>query len=495
MLDVGCVAQAIGDSKYSGIRRDALEMFCHVLGDPAKASENPTSVVLAFKAMDGIRNMASAIIEDDALGQTLLEHWDKVVSWLKPLLESVTPQAPSSEQDSAWDLSYILRIATRSQHHSKKMLSRPGMAKTVAWMWLNEDQEHSLRHGAFPAEALQRLLIEIKPRTAVLDDLLVEASGNADLVINRALERVRTSRKKEHSPLALSHIATHFCLTTLLLYNPHAIREAFFDADKNGIKTLGKTALLFSRQKLANNPSNSAFSVLANYFESLCTVMETTVAKNTLRQAIDSGLLETIANCSPFLLLFPDPKEHPITIKYFLTDLIPIHLVYDSVIVAMSGALAKIKRSALEQTVDRSTLKDEWELMEFVLLDRWFWQRIIEHRLARAEIQKQCHNVRPLFNNRKSGCELTQSHSIKCRRSDSGWKPMKCSSCKQMTYCSTECQLISWKEKGHKQECKEMTERPEYGAWFSSLSLYVVNDSVYDSLPDTSRPEIYAASC
>jgi hypothetical protein len=98
-----------------------------------------------------------------------------------------------------------------------------------------------------------------------------------------------------------------------------------------------------------------------------------------------------------------------------------------------------------DQQVKRSELKHLYSWQHYAPL-QWF-----DH-LKRTETEiKNAREGKPAAQKLCSNCQSPEGETLKHK---------VCSACKQMFYCSIDCQRNHWKG-GHKEECKELQKKPK----------------------------------
>lgn len=160
---------------------------------------------------------------------------------------------------------------------------------------------------------------------------------------------------------------------------------------------------------------------------------------------LESGILPVLLRAERWLLhLQSRQREDFLT---FLRDVLPIYLVYISVLRVAAKELKRIERLGLEDGINKKgPLWDAWTLFKNTAQER------IE--VAGKLVHRTCNNTkvrRPLC---YPSLFLERDFLCQCNRLDSRGKFPRCSGCLEGYYCSRECQRSMWSE--HRRRCKEI---------------------------------------
>ncbi|KLO19545.1 hypothetical protein SCHPADRAFT_992784 [Schizopora paradoxa] len=154
---------------------------------------------------------------------------------------------------------------------------------------------------------------------------------------------------------------------------------------------------------------------------------------------LDDGLLDAYANMAQCLQRLTGLETKPATL--LLKDKIGCFLVHGAVIKASKNALHRLERDRKKDYMALrdadSGLKDAWQYFTGNAFERAIFKGLYDSKYRKAD-------------------KLSCGH---CLVSMNEQTLKKCSGCKFVHYCSTECQRNDWKE--HRMQCKILTQSPE----------------------------------
>ncbi|KAJ6507430.1 hypothetical protein C8R47DRAFT_93936 [Mycena vitilis] len=141
-----------------------------------------------------------------------------------------------------------------------------------------------------------------------------------------------------------------------------------------------------------------------------------------ISEAIQHGLLQAMLTCGN------QPANSTVHghLKFLLEAILPMSLMYHSVIRDVEDALSAIKDGA-------------------ALADTEMWQKFMNLARERVAVLKSVDATDPVW---PTACD-----NIECGLIDARPKFKRCSGCKSAYYCSEQCQILDWRHGGHHRIC------------------------------------------
>ncbi|TFK68974.1 hypothetical protein BDN72DRAFT_841177 [Pluteus cervinus] len=441
----------------------------------------------AFWSLSAIARCAGFLqylLPTDPYGADFIQAWPGIFKWSVFLYASfvqsyVTDRGALSERRAAARRITRETIArswcalSLSESAKKTMLETRGVVGIAAELWIFEDTLDDIQATSFAGGLPYRtVLSQLQSlwRSGEEDAMKHIISVTRGDLVEVAKTLLRRLKKAFNSPEFVSnHTDTTTILTFLERFCDHPDPEVCKTFLENGaiavcVRLLTRVAsILNARGADLNVISDSGhMSVMIIGFRFLGSVLETTSGAPWVLQAIKSGLLSVFVECSPAYGYLTD--EAMVIVFTPLGNIIPRYLVYSGVVQAMDAAFFNLENTARVRSLRQSRAWRTFE--ELALWTAWRF-KVIEQIKKASDTSSICSNR-------------------KCHKVDVRNNFRKCGNCGARLYCSKECQVIDWKEFGHKQGCtKALRARivPREDGGLSRYDYgYMQNLNIYESL-------------
>ncbi|VDB98129.1 unnamed protein product [Peniophora sp. CBMAI 1063] len=431
---------------------DVARMFLHHLRgeaapDPSKpaAPGSPATKLanLAIHSCMGLGNLLGARIDpvdERFIMKSIYEAWGGIYPWIIFFYTLNTNPAfatPEKRWNTLEYLLYMLYSICKDDQIQLMVSNTDGIVPMVSKLWKMESElaENKIQ-GALPipsaAASLHHVLYNVGKEH--LPEVIEHAgSGKVSFVADKALSNLRLATKKGKA----SHMHVHVdVLIAMTIVNENPLQRAMLK--RRAMEAV--TDALLKLSKMHPSEMGVPEGIIA-CFGFVRNMIEAGDGTTYVRQAVEHGLLEAFVNVSPFVAMV-DPEAQGL-VKRLIEDIIPRYLVYRSVIVAVKQSMDKIDAAPEnKRRVQQSIMKVGWKKTKDLAAERSY----VQERSEEEGTMKYCDN---------------------CKKSSGKDAFRKCSGCHMTYYCSKECQVTAWKEKGHKNECKlkgEEYERLREGA-------------------------------
>ncbi|KAJ7473166.1 hypothetical protein B0H11DRAFT_2236704 [Mycena galericulata] len=385
----------------------------------------PPSVERARLALAGLYLVAmSSVFPTDAAG----ELWPRTWAWVEflHLYRDSIPADTSREMSDAEMYVQFSSIMKCFHDHSptgKLIENQPGVQAfcTRTWMLVLDVPDNS-RDSVFPRNPF--MLILDGSISANFQEILDEAGGNLGslaALVMKHLERVVPSRP------------AHFLFFTMAV--------TFLDqTNDNGgpfSTALLENGVFAALVKAANDLEGATFHPGIPGFRSGCLELiqrspSTFPGYVWMAEALKAGLLRLLVQ---FGRLFASDRTIVAPLKGILSLLVR-SMVYYPVICRMREYFPEVQALTSTPAFLRSPISSEWKNLATLLEARLKILKDFESGIYRT--LKACDNLE---------CLTDISPKSNFRR---------CSSCQSVYYCSTECQIVDWKDGGHRNTCQRV---------------------------------------
>ncbi|ESK96974.1 hypothetical protein Moror_6552 [Moniliophthora roreri MCA 2997] len=413
-----------------------IDMFLHQLtrAEPPRDNsrrtyERNSDGDRAFMGLVGLSKISSVLQDGHPYKDLLLKGWPSIFKWSVYMVWSRVQSADANPQSIRITSDAICACwysISRTDSVRTAMVKTKGTVEIAAQLWVHEDA--NLKN--VPS------MLDIPTPSACLDAMLFD---NIDDCTQRALKASGGDPVKV-AQLAMSRLKTAtnapqmnpVCLTIYLDLIGHLsrrdddpLRNAFLSM--NVVTVVTKLAVTISK-KLNERGCNPHFlDTICSALGYLSNFLESTDGFSWVVQSLNAGLLIAWVDASPhFTKLHPDDRE---MMERIVSDILPRYLVYRSVINAVDGTMKILDTEPHKSRVLSSIAKKIYTNFHELALERLFVDMYMKHKLS------SCDNA-------------------KCQKADKKNSFQKCSGCNTSLYCSKECQIIAWKEGGHKVMCK-----------------------------------------
>ncbi|KAJ7669911.1 hypothetical protein DFH06DRAFT_1320946 [Mycena polygramma] len=159
----------------------------------------------------------------------------------------------------------------------------------------------------------------------------------------------------------------------------------------------------------------------------LCNMLLTTCGYRKLRDAIQSGLLPAVLRCAQRNISLDINRR----LLCLLSDILPAATVNCNVLADMGTAYMALEDAIYEDGF-HPKVWTAWTAFSELLMERMDVLRDFDTRAAVS--LKACDNMQ---------CRIIREKT----------QLMRCTGCRDLLYCSRECQRLDWREGGHRDQC------------------------------------------
>ncbi|KAL5527647.1 hypothetical protein ACEPAG_6448 [Sanghuangporus baumii] len=188
---------------------------------------------------------------------------------------------------------------------------------------------------------------------------------------------------------------------------------------------------------------------------------EQTYGTALARRLLFFGFLTSLFRFSGFLRKNPMMTSFRAVVSKTLLQTLPRYLAQHSLLTTIKDDYFQCYSKEGREKIAKSLVANAWSLFEGFLLERLAYKALFE-------------------DNEDQGGNLNYCGNPDCQKGDENNTFQVCSACKTARYCSKECQLISWKHKGHKHDCKNKDPEVEKNLEFV---LYCIRKDVIRHIP------------
>ncbi|KAH8112117.1 hypothetical protein DFH11DRAFT_539641 [Phellopilus nigrolimitatus] len=389
---------------------------------------------LASFSFIGLGQLSPSIFtRDRAAAELLTETWADIFSWIQLLYDFIANDLPTSQiflstffLSSLQGLIFSIRVCS---DRPATLIDRK-LLEFLFRLWCRPDLGGKLDLvTSCLAGCLDDYLSTVDYR--FYDFMTSQARPR--LIAKLAISRLREAANR--FPLCSADIVASNA--TILLLLAKSTDRDFADAvtQIRGIPTAIETVLALSDKLNTSLDAESFRCISQKLFLFMLTLLDQAPDSVKLtHSAFRHGLFEAYAK---FCLYADSDHEcgdlhctHPM---HLLTDVLPRHLVYGSVISVAQHAMHRLYAEdpdMILSTAFTETSQESWNIFCEDLLSR-FVALVLCNRRRRIQ---QCGNS-------------------KCRRIDYRSTFGKCAGCDGLAYCSSNCQAIAWKTQNHKLIC------------------------------------------
>ncbi|KAJ6560581.1 hypothetical protein DFH09DRAFT_1161295 [Mycena vulgaris] len=183
------------------------------------------------------------------------------------------------------------------------------------------------------------------------------------------------------------------------------------------------TTMTYALSHITSTPG--ATLLLSQSLTYLLRIFKDPHGHRSVSEALDAGLLYTVASCSIVGVMHPESSS-------ILRDILPASIAYYSTVAAMDNAFAEAQGLVHTDFFARSKLVEDW---------RWF-TGLIRERLP----------ILDSFRGRDSPLQRA-CDDVQCGKITEKVTLGRCSACQSFYYCSRECQKNDWRAGAHREAC------------------------------------------
>ncbi|KLO13750.1 hypothetical protein SCHPADRAFT_997074 [Schizopora paradoxa] len=328
---------------------------------------------------------------------------------------------------------------------SKLVQQTPGAARLATQLWIREALD-PMRWFVRPnnyVKDVSLVLIYVlgdKPSIKVLDEVVEGADAEGDGLSQRLPKLVQKYLEYAlNTEGELNNITEILDILVILTNTPHShpLKEAFFS---HGMVPFMVKYLASLGAKLPSSRSPGIASPLdtmfVHGFRYICLSFYESSGVRLILKAIEAGFLETFVAWSTSFPYFT-AKDQGTVVGIFLDSFI-LQTIYLPVLFATEDAIKRIEAKNTTRGLFQRSTKDaqnKWSTLVEIIKKR---ARLSEVLLAYQDV------VHPLSHFVCENC--SESFNISNRKT--------CAACGYVDYCSKTCQIQSWKEGGHREQCK-----------------------------------------
>ncbi|KLO13749.1 hypothetical protein SCHPADRAFT_997073 [Schizopora paradoxa] len=407
--------------------------------------------IAALTGMSFLHCHEDAVWTED-LGLLMKTSWSDVFRWMEFLYASYSSKKPSALGNDDKELlphlmmgSLLTFLAVQKEISPHFVTQTPGAIRMATQLWMREalvpvnsaqpKSLSSIKEGTL----LIYLALGRDPTSQVLDEV-VEGANTAGLGLSMpaAWQARFTSSFEAGGELGRDTGMLAEVLTRLtILEFPHPLQEDFLSHGTIPfiMDCLSATAARAFPDGRSLDPEivDHILPAILPGFRFICCVFHVAFDVQWLLQAIDAGFLDLFVKCTPMFPVF-DKQVKEVLLALFVESLMP-SLIHLPVVLACADALKRLEDQNSTDSIQRSTpeVKRAWRLLVETVAKR------LKISLASAS--------QPF--RRQFICDT-------CCKTDDASTFKLCAGCNKVAYCSKECQVKGWKERGHRLQCKAL---------------------------------------
>ncbi|KAJ7463928.1 hypothetical protein FB451DRAFT_1264212 [Mycena latifolia] len=389
------------------------------------ASSEPVVILMGAIAALGCISVVGPRIPLEACA----DFWPRIWPWsrfIHTYLECI-PGAPPEKLVCIQFLQILSRFQTH--HETWKLIeTTPGVGVIVARTWVLL-LSAAIRAGNEPDATfvlLCRLLSQASQNDFphVVEDYSEGAGGSASHLASLILEHINYGLTRGDSPACLPTLASVLSFVIKHYEEPSSepLRTALLS--RGFPEAVSRCLAVASVFRL-----DQATRVIDNAIHLVGWAFQTVPGYPYVREALQGGFLQGLVR---FVCQDKRRPEVIETLKWFFESSLSGVTLYHSVLCQLRPALEEVSGLVTTDAFRRSGLFNVW--------DRFF--QLATERLAIKEVFDSDAYIA------LKGCDNTKCTNIN-RRAD----VRRCSGCLNRYYCSNECQIVDWKEGGHRSFC------------------------------------------
>ncbi|KAH8118612.1 hypothetical protein DFH11DRAFT_1568335 [Phellopilus nigrolimitatus] len=372
------------------------------------------------------------------LENTVQNSWRAIAGWLLLFEQKFVRKNPSGSRLLSMNIASLLESVAPFSKVKEQICADFNMLKLIVHLWSDERAQGDSYGRASMCIALYSEFSK-KTKDMIQKLVLQESYGVPDIaaenLLNRLRRRSRIRTSEDFEGLdGFASALVAFCSDS----GDDASRMQLSIAMNDGIyEVLGVLRNVFE----AFPPSDDVYfgracNATAKCFTFILSILERPYGDIWMDALFTHGFLDSLLRVFPLLDQEPLRSSFHKVAVGVLTDFLPrICMLYsktERVVKAMKDACT----DEVQKRAASSPVAKEWNLFERFLFERATYKYFFDKNEDLGIKSVRCGNP---------GCENVDSKN--------DFK--KCSGCKSVMYCSRECQIIAWKSKGHKKECKE----------------------------------------
>ncbi|KAJ7135142.1 hypothetical protein C8R46DRAFT_1362262 [Mycena filopes] len=411
-----------------------VDMFLSHLSEgkaPISARQWQLDAEFAHLSLVGLCGM-HPFIDDPRYGvqsRAVVRAWPGIFKWCNYMYCVRGAQSDAKRTVIVQAIAKLWYTLSRFNLFVKAMLATSGCVELATKLWVDEDLSAGSELSTV-FSPIQTPTLEILVKCAVLlkqggiHNRIISAAGHdSEFVVRLLLDRVKKATGEFDPNLGALGLSYRIDLITTLYSPPF---RTFFAADVIPVVVSAFVAL---SQTIAQNPTPNAVLMMASCFNFFGVYLEGDDYP-VLVHAVKAGFLGAYLDCSPAFHLMPSDAQE--LADKIVAEVLPQYLVYRSFIEAVETAMQQLNTPHYEALISQPRVAKGWKVFMGVLARR---EPPLEHqrKLDADGVPAQC--------------EYTE-----CRKAETIVRA--CASCRQVYYCSKECQTLGWKS--HKPACRAL---------------------------------------
>ncbi|KAI5119516.1 hypothetical protein M0805_002452 [Coniferiporia weirii] len=423
-----------------GLAGDACEALCvHLRQDAPSANSRKgisRSEELALLSVAGLGDLLRNFSCPEFEG-SIQKSWKAIAKWLLLFQEKHLRKNPRGSSYLALYMAVLLDVVT-TLGVKEQICSDHKILKLIVHLWTDGEADgdrggHASKCFSVCSEASS------EARWILLTQMLNECHGVPDVAALNLERRIRIAsydfpERAETLDSFASVLLAFFLepgeqMTSIQM--SFALNEGIYD-----VSELLDRSLVGSLPPRDSDKYELACSATAKLFRFVLRSIEVPYGSVWVIPALHSGFLGALIRFCPFLDTEPLRTSDFGIVANAFTETIPRFLMTPSIIIEAVLAMDKAYSYDAKKGIMSSIVSKEWEYFESYLLERAAYKALFDRNEDKEPPTQKCGNP-------------------DCDEEDSGGIFKRCSGCKDVRYCSRQCQVIAWKYKGHNLECKK----------------------------------------
>ncbi|KLO16503.1 hypothetical protein SCHPADRAFT_995078 [Schizopora paradoxa] len=422
-------------------RQKVFALFLKTLRDMDAAFDfqgvwQPQSATLSLSLLNGIGRCSGYLEKDDTIVKALMKDWNMLARWTRRFcdkfksVEDPFPGASIKYEEWYCGLFLTIMLATADDDRAHKMFSVYDVRHTMCRLWLLETPETLSRFNSVHTQLVKMFALHQFRYSADFTAELVRDSGfGEERAMQLVMDRMADALNSGNSEVMCNNA---FIVLFLVSSQHDSIRSIALK--KKAIPYLTKAFVKTTDPKTIRRTEKLP-DFVQNFIRGFEFITSPEGGYRYILQALRNGFLHGVIACGA--LMDRLQWDTIMALKRIIGNVLIKYLVYLPYLLGVLDAMKAVKCKDIEECIDKSEVKSHWSQFEETLLARTVYKSLFEH---------------------SGQSNLGIIRCANCGKMDAKQNLQKCGGCKNVFYCSKDCQRTHWKQGGHRLTCKDTPE-------------------------------------
>ncbi|KAL5487785.1 hypothetical protein ACEPAI_5893 [Sanghuangporus weigelae] len=466
-----CALQALS-ANTKLIPADYASDFCEVLcfhfrkGVPSGkllAKDIGTTEQLVIVSVYGLAKMLEDHDVQSNMETTLSTSWGAIIRWLLIFNENFGVLSGNYSLGLARSMATLLAQASKLGRIKARICSNFDMIKLIVEYWSDADNSGADEEGDASRALANCGNISDAVRKVLIGLILRRSSGVVLAVMMKLSTRIVDAQRFTKSWRALDGYARALKFFRPIPPETSCPIQMSLNVDDDACEVIER--MRDNLPAIFPCPGDDDYQFACTAISGLTSfyayTFEQTYGTALARRLLFSGFLASLFQFSGFLRKNPMMTSFRAVVSKTLVQTLPRYLGQHSLLTTFKDDYFQCCSKEGREKIARSSVVNAWSLFEGFLLERLAYKALFDDNQDQGGNPSYCGNP-------------------DCQKLDENNTFQVCSACKTARYCSKECQLISWKHKGHKHDCKNKDPEVEKNLEFI---LYCIRRDIIRHLP------------